>query len=558
MNRYLLVAFIFIAFLSSYQNSYSQFLSNVRVSASNTFRYGNGNEVSLGTSQSHKEYFEELGDVRLFVNDFLVGFRYEFDDPIEFGTSFKGFSRRFVEYNKDNFNVRVGNFYELFGKGLILNSFESRGLGFNTQLDGIKLYYKKTINNVKLDGTILGGDLNYNDYLVPGRVENYAVRAGSFNVSPFKPVSLGGSYLFTKGVVPSGTINSNMSSEIFEGNFSFDYKTINLLGSYAKKHTLVQPGQLFPNYDDPKGDGGYASLSFTKPSLGITIDYKNYRYNLTTPDQRSTTNPEKALPFQVPPSCIKEYSWTLLSRYPHAVDFNDELGYQFDAFYSPKENLTFNLNASLTSRHYDYKNVDTTNLTRYQRISRSFDFLPSPKDQFSPYWEFYIEGEYYYKKNTKIRLALGRQSAVIYSNVDPSTSQKETTTNIPLEVTHEFLKKYSVKLIAETQWVYNSLRATSQKQFFNEYLSLSFSRSPDIILNGSLELSNDKEDPSRNNPLGHIVFWGIGEITYKFSSANSLTFSYGSERGGLKCTSGICRYVNPFSGFRLMVINNFN
>ncbi|MGH2575556.1 MAG: DUF6029 family protein, partial [Ignavibacteria bacterium] len=34
--------------------------------------------------------------------------------------------------------------------------------------------------------------------------------------------------------------------------------------------------------------------------------------------------------------------------------------------------------------------------------------------------------------------------------------------------------------------------------------------------------------------------------------------SYGAERGGLKCSSGICRYVNPFNGFRLTVINNFN
>ena len=158
---------------------------------------GTGLKLPSGTSESHKEYFEELGDVRLYVNDFLFGFRYEFDDPIEFGTSVKGFSRRFVEYNKDNFDVRVGNFYELFGKGLALNSFESRGLGFNTQLDGLKLYYKRTIGKVNFDGTILGGDLDYNDYLVPGRVETYGVRGANFNVSPIETsFTLGGLVLF--------------------------------------------------------------------------------------------------------------------------------------------------------------------------------------------------------------------------------------------------------------------------------------------------------------------------------------------------------------------------
>lgn len=146
---------------------------------------------------------------------------------------------------------------------------------------------------------------------------------------------------------------------------------------------------------------------------------------------------------------------------------------------------------------------------------------------------------------------------MVYSNTDPTASDKERATTIPIEVTYDFKKIYSIKLIAEQQWAYKSLRATSQNNFYNEYISLSISRSPDIILNGNLELSNDKEDPSRSNPNGNIVAWASGEVTYKISTANAVTLSYGSERGGLKCSSGICRYVNPFKGFRLTVINNF-
>lgn len=561
MKRFLLFAVISIIFFRGF-DSFSQYKLNVKVNASNTFRYGNGSEVALGTNESHKEYFEELGDVRLFVNDFTFGFRYEFDDPIEFGTGVKGFSRRFVEYNKDNFNVRVGNFYELFGKGLALNSFESRGLGFNTQIDGLKLNYKKTIGNVKLGGTVLGGDLNYNDYLVTGRVENYGIRAANFNVSPFKPITLGGSYLYTKGSIPSGNNISNIQAEIFEGNMNFTYKSIDITGSYANKHTLLLPGALNPNYSDPRGDGGYAAISYTRPSLGINVDYKNYRFNLVTPDSRSSTSPVKTLPFQNAPTCIKEYSWTLLSRYPHPVDFGDEVGFQFDGFYSPKENLTFNLNASLSSRHYNYQNADTGTLTRYQRIDRSAAFLPSLNAPYSPYWELYAEMEYYYKKHMKIKVAFGRQYSNTYSITDPSNSDIVMTTNIPIEVTYDFLKKYSAKLIAEAQWVSNSTRLPDQKSFFNEYLSLSLSHSPDIIINGTLEISTDKQDPSRPDVnkmvLNKFFLWGIAEITYKISSANSVTLSYGDERGGLKCSSGICRYVNPFHGFRLMVINNFS
>jgi hypothetical protein len=211
-----------------------------------------------------------------------------------------------------------------------------------------------------------------------------------------------------------------------------------------------------------------------------------------------------------------------------------------------------NFNASLSSRHYDYTDIDTTVKTSYQRIERSSSYLPSVKDNFSPYWELYLEAEYYAKKNLKIKIAAGRQSSVLYSIIDPSNSDKIRTTTIPVEIKYDFMKIYSVKLIAEQQWVFNSLRAADQRNFYNEYLALAISRSPNLVLAGSLELSNDKEDPSGKK------YWASGEITYKFNSSNSLTFSYGTERGGLKCTSGICRYVNPFKGFRLTITNNFN
>ncbi len=246
----------------------------------------------------------------------------------------------------------------------------------------------------------------------------------------------------------------------------------------------------------------------------------------------------------------------MLTRYPHITDFNDEVGFQLDAFYSPKENLTFNLNASLASRHYDYYDSDPGVGILYKRVERNTSYIPSIKDAFSPYWEVYLETEYYYKEKTKIKFALSRQYSVLYSIDNPSASDKIKTTTFPVEIKHDFKKIYSIKLIAEQQWVYNSARTVTtekdHRSFYNEYLSLSISRSPSLILNTNVELSTDDEDAS-----GKKV-WAQVEFTYKFSSANSVTLSYGSERGGLKCSSGICRYVNPFNGFRLMVINNFN
>src|SRR4030095_10925454 len=383
------VLLIFMVSILS-ENIYLQINLNVKVSASNLLRYGSGYENSV-TGDNSKKYFEELGDVRLFVNEFYFGARYEYDDPIEFGKGTKGISRRFFQFDKFDFSVRAGNYYELFAKGLTLNAFESRPIGWNTEFDGFKSNYKHTFGNkhpVKLDATVLGGGINYTDYLDTGRTEVYSIRAGNFSVSPLKPVTLGGSYLYTDGKLPTGNIITNIHAEIFEANFGFNYKGLDLFASYANKVTISDQHIVYPQSKAPRGDGGYGSISYVKGGLGLTIDYKNYRFNLVTPDQRSSTDPFKALPFQNGPTCIKEYSSTLLSRFPHNVDFNDEVGWQIDAFYSPNKDLSFNANASLTSRHYDYRDVDTTIFTMYERIDRNA-FLPSAEDQFSPYWEHY-------------------------------------------------------------------------------------------------------------------------------------------------------------------------
>jgi uncharacterized protein DUF6029 len=540
----LLLSFTFIIASSSYCQ-----LKNVKVAASNLLRYGKGKQVTL-TDTTTKQYFEETADVRLFVGDFLFGVRYEFDDPIEYGTSIKGISRRFVEFNKDQFLVRAGNYYELFARGLTLNAFENRPLGFNTQLDGIKLKYTNQWKQIKFDGSLVGGDLKYSDYLVPDRIEKYSIRAGNFNFSPYKFVTLGSSYMYTTGEIPSGIYITNITAEIAEGNLGVSLKGFDFFVSYANKKVITDANALYPQSLTPRGDGLYSSLTYTRPRLGVTLEYKNYRFDLVGPNERSNTRPTKALPIQQPPTCIKEHNTTLLSRYPHVPDFNDEVGYQLDAFYSPNDKLTLNLNMSLSSRHYDYSDVDTTVLTRYERVDRSFSFLPSVKNPFSPYWEVFIEGEYYYSDNLLIKLAAGRQTSVVYNIVDPGTSDIIRTFTVPLEVKYDFLKKYSVQLNTEFQKVFNSIRL--KQTFYNAYASIAFSHSPNVVLVFNMERSNDEEDPTGKKT------WYQGEVTYKFTSANSVTVSYGSERGGLKCSSGICRYVSPFNGLRLTVINNFN
>jgi hypothetical protein len=252
------------------------------------------------------------------------------------------------------------------------------------------------------------------------------------------------------------------------------------------------------------------------------------------------------LPFQNPPTVVKEHTSTLISRNPHVVDFNDEVGAQLEVNYVPSDDLTFLFNASMASKHYKYLYNDTAD--SYTRIDRSDDYIPAFDNEFNPFWEVYLESEYYATKEIFARLGLSRQSSVTFTY--PNSVERIFATTIPIEFKYTFMKDITAKLIFEQQWMNNSIRI-DEKDYMNQFVALSFIKSPQLTLTLNAEFTNDDEEPSGKKS------WIQGEMSYNINSANVVTVSYGSERGGLRCTSGICRYVNPFNGFRLTIQSKF-
>ena len=94
--------------------------AQVEYSVSNFMRYGNGEQV-IGGQLRHKEYIENQTNVRLFWDNFTVVFEYLYDDPPEFGPRFQGIRKRYVEFAKTGLELRAGDFYTLYGKGLAMN-----------------------------------------------------------------------------------------------------------------------------------------------------------------------------------------------------------------------------------------------------------------------------------------------------------------------------------------------------------------------------------------------------------------------------------------------------
>ncbi len=533
--------------------SYGQTDLKVEAAVSNLLRYGNGYQYT-GSIKNPKEYFENLTDARFKINGVTFGLRYNLSDSIEYGLNFKGIDKRFVEYNHESgISLRAGNFWEIISRGMALNLFEDRTLFYDTGMDGVRLTYEKLFqykNPLRVKAQLIGGNINFRDYLNPDRVENYKIRNAYLRVTPLKPLTIGLNYVYSKGELPEEGFLTYVNTDIPEAFININYPDFQFYADYAHKTSIITPNEIYPDPNTAFGDGFYSSFSYSAGRFGLTMEYKNYAFDITLPDNRSNTRPSRMLPYQNPPTAQRENTSVLTSRNPHIVNFNDEVGGQIDLVYSPNDKLSFNLNTSFASAHYQYEDIDESSVISYQRIDRSDAWLPDFNTAFSPFWEIYFEAEDYATEKIYAKLALSIQDNQIYNQINPSSSEIIKATTVPLEFRYSFTEKYSLTFISETQWASNSIR-TGDKNYMNQYNSLTFSSSPKLNFTVSSEFTNDDEEPTGKES------WFTVDASYKLNESNTFGLSYGSERGGLKCTNGICRFVQPFEGFRVLISTQY-
>ncbi|MFB1023321.1 MAG: DUF6029 family protein, partial [Vicingaceae bacterium] len=75
---------------------------------------------------------------------FSAGIRYEsyLNELLGYPEGYRnnsGIMYRYISFTKDKLSVTVGSFYEQFGNGLILRTYEERGLGYDNALEGIRV-----------------------------------------------------------------------------------------------------------------------------------------------------------------------------------------------------------------------------------------------------------------------------------------------------------------------------------------------------------------------------------------------------------------------------------
>lgn len=522
---------------------------NIQYSVSNLLRYGNEKD-RINTVVTHHDFLENLTETKIAISDFQLGFRLLFDAPPEFGVEFSGIQKRYVEGKKDDLSVRAGNSFTLYGRGLALNLFENRGLAYDTGLDGIKVEYKTRMAKLGLTA----GDIHYLDINDFSRVEDYRVRAATVELNPYPFFSFGANIVSGKCWLPNYGPVTNAQFDIPEYFGDLSLGGVDLYVSYAEKRTTVYNDTLGTHL----GTGFYSSLGYTEESFGVSVEYKDYRFGQTGPMERDAISgsAKRALAFQNMPIVHKEHSFTLPSRYPHVIDFNDEVGFQIDIFYTLFNQLTTSVNFATASRHYSYYPVDTNSFHQvYASTPRKNNWLPSFDLKYSPFWEAYAEFQYYFEEagSDYAAVAFNRRSdatasEIVVEGLLSQTVKMLQTTAVPFSVQYTVGSGLTLKFTSERQWVRDDGNVVNKK-YFNHLFALGVSKSPTLSVTLRYEFTSDVATTDQRQD------WTAIEVLYKVSDNHTVTLTAGGNRGGQVCANGVCRVVNPFLGFRASILS---
>ncbi len=428
---------------------------------------------------------ENWTDVAWQKNNLQIGGRYEINyppDPFIFpqDSLLKQFDFTFAyaEYEMNNWNLRAGNFYSMFGRGLTLRTYEDR--------------------NLRTDNNILGGAVSYTgDALtvktIAGKMRDKYIRRKDYiygvdaEATPLDAVQIGVSFLYQD--TPGGDL-SRMSA--VRANWFWDWG--DLYGEVVK-----------PGWSDKLSH--YWGFTGIVGDFTFTSEYKSY-------DQMSFKN-SYGMEYNAAPALTREHTFTMLNRHPHALNMDDEKGWQIEVAWTPSPAWDMTANNSKTLSHSG------------QRI----------------YEEYYLESHnYFFNDKLETRLAAAW-------NFDFSTNTENITTIIDPQ--YEIGGRDLLHLSWQHQHTKNVFDLS---EYDTELLQIEYSRSPF----GSIALVGEYTNKYQlNNVIMNRHTWLYAQLTLNFWRNQELMLLYGSRQAGFVCVGGICRYEPEFRGLEVRLVNRF-
>ena len=517
-------------------------------------------EIKTG-SYDHKILFNTYADVNMASRFVDAGLRAEFMKwPLPgYEKDFAGWglSNFYVKGKYKGFELTAGDFYEQFGSGFILRTYEERSLGIDNAIRGGRL----NINAVKgLRLTLLGGvqhrywDWSKRSQVYGGNAELYMQEYIPTMADHGASWMIGGSYVLKhekdEDVFVPGTnyrLNLPKCVNAFDVRSSFASGPWSVLAEFAWKG---QDPSFDNSYTYGTGSAYMLSASYSKKGISAMLQAKR-SFNMSFRSQRSVDGISAFINNM--PAFTYTHTYSLPAFYPYATqNAPGEWAYQGQFSYM------FPRKSPLGGRY-------GTKVSVYASYVAGLQLTPAPAglngaiqgtDGRRPVNEgsafpFFKSGPCnYYDINVQIEKRFSAPFTMTFMYMNQmlnnqvvrivETDEKYIRTNILVaDAKYKFNRKFTLR--GELQYLF-----TKQDQKDWAYGMLEFSWNPYLMVSVS-DMWNCGETGT------HYYMFGV---TGNYRN-NRLMLSYGRTRAGFDCSGGLCRPVPSMHGFRINYTYNF-
>ena len=316
---------------------------------------------------------EHVFDIGLSYNLFYLYTKFEYSESPAFGIertkSDDMIHSYYLEYLGDKLNLKLGNIYSLYTRGLILNTYQDERIDFDNSIIGIELSYN-ILDWIRIY-TVYGSDTyesrTSSTYQLNDLFFDHSMGFVGSQFSLFDNLTLNLQYMHQELIIDEEvglnfieyhSDKTFILSQHIRDNIDLLYDNItkyninsDKIGSsiqtylfgvdiYAEyvinKYTRLDPGVVVGK--KLNGSLLYTSLGADIFNMGITYEFKRY------------DNPYYLETISSAPFVYRVATSVLQSRLTHLMNFVNEVGHQFDILYPIGDDFMLNLNLSTARR----------------------------------------------------------------------------------------------------------------------------------------------------------------------------------------------------------------
>ena len=521
-------------------------------------------DEKIGAEKTEDFQTNTYVDMMLQHQNFEAGVRIEYlQHPLPgFENDFKGWGvpHYYVKGKLDWAELTVGTFYEQFGSGFILRTYEERALGIDNSLRGGRLVVKpfsgltiKALGGHQRrywkwnKGFVSGADaeVNVDEWVKGMQQHNTRLTLGFSWVNKYEyedyieRLANDGHNITVYQVRQPKYVNA------WDARANLSMGNVNILAEYARKGD--DPSQA-NGYIYGKGDVAMLSASYSKKGLSLLLQAKRSE-NMSFKSRRSMLGISSAINHL--PAFTQDQTYALAALYPYATQLADgewayqaEFGYQFKrkTALGGKYGMNLKVNFSYV-RSIDRQFQDGLNITS---LASSNMQLAGTKGYTSKFFKW---GDQTY-----------------YQDLDIQLSRK-------------FSKSFQLSLMYMNQR-YNKTVIEGHGGMIHSNIFIAdgkYQFSPKTTLRMEAQYLNTKDDQgdwlyglAELSLVPHWMLtvsdmWNCGEtkthyyqglVTFNVG-AHRIQAGYGRTRAGYNCSGGVCRWIPAQKGFTLSYNYNF-